>query len=140
MAALASLQDLQARWRPLSVVEQERASALLGDASALVRGAVPGLDSRLEADPPTFDADLVKLVVCGIVKRAMVVGPDAEGVASSQQGAGPFQVTQTFGNPMGEVYLSKSDRRKLGLTRQRAFSIDLAPEDAGAEYPAEDEA
>lgn len=133
MTAFATHADLAARWRPLSTAEQAQATVLLGDASAIVRAEIPTVDARILA--ATLDADLVKMVVCGMVKRAMIAADIGDGVSAQQQTAGPFAQSQTFLNPMGNLYLTKQDRRILGDTAM-PFMIDTAPADSGAGFVA----
>jgi hypothetical protein len=132
MAAFATTANLVARWRPLSVAETAQASVLLDDASATVRAEYPGVDAAIVAG--TLDAGIPLLVVCGMVKRAMIASETGEGVQSQSETAGPFAHSQTYANPMGNVYLTKQDRRLLGYGGQRAFMIDTAPSNAGAAF------
>ncbi len=118
MAAFAEVSDLEARWRPLPTPqEQATATALLGDASLIIRAEAPGADA--------LDAELTKMVACGMVKRAMLAS-NMEGFSQVQNAAGPFQHGGTLANPMGNLYLSKQDRRLLGISA-RAFMIDTMP-------------
>ena len=136
MTAFATFTDLAARWRPLSTDEQAQATVLLADASAIVRAECPTVDALITAG--TLSADVAKLVVCGMVKRAMIAGDTGEGVSAQQETAGPFAYQQTFSNPMGNMYLTKQDKRILGFGSQRAFTIDTAPPDSGViglDYP-----
>ena len=114
----AEVSDLEGRWRPLSDSEQTIAETLLTDASIMVRNRA--------SDAKHTDADTLRMVVCEMVKRAMA-GPMAAGmgVNSIQQGAGPYQQTASFTNPLGDLYLSKSDLKDLGSGRQVAFTIEL---------------
>ena len=112
----ATVTDLETRWRDLTVEEMSRAQAFLEDASSLVMDEFPGAH---DASPATL-----RRVVCAMVKRAMAA-PGGIGVASLMQGAGPFQQTTQFSNPTGDLYLTKSEKRSLGVGRQRAFEIDL---------------
>ena len=114
----AEVSDLEGRWRPLSDSEQTIAETLLTDASIMVRNRA--------SDAKHTDADTLRIVVCEMVKRAMA-GPMAAGmgVNSIQQGAGPYQQTASFTNPLGDLYLSKSDLKDLGSGRQVAFTIEL---------------
>lgn len=123
MTAFAVYTDVAARWRTLSATEQTQATVLLGDASAIVRSEAPAVDVRIAAG--TLDADLVKAVVAGMVKRAMLAS-DVEGISAQQEIAGPFQRQQTFSNPLGNLYLTKQDKRLLGMSA-RPFMIDMAP-------------
>lgn len=123
----ATSNDLADRWRALTPAEQERATVLLGDASAFVRATCAGIDDRITAG--TLDAAVVVAVVCGMVKRAMLASDVGEGVGAQQQTAGPFGTSLTFTNPTGSVYMTKADRRLLGCRGGggRAFSINTAP-------------
>lgn len=114
----AEVSDLEGRWRPLSDSEQTIAETLLTDASIMVRNRA--------SDAKHTDADTLRMVVCEMVKRAMA-GPMAAGmgVNSIQQGAGPYQQTAQFANPLGDLYLSKSDLKDLGSGKQVAFTIEL---------------
>lgn len=117
--AFATLEDLEARWRGLSLDEQKRAKALLGDASAVIRSTV--------RDVSRVPADVLQLVTCSIVRRAMANDQLGMGDISSQQmTAGPFSQQVSFANPSGSIYLTKAEKRLLGVGgRGRAFSIDL---------------
>ena len=108
--------ELEERWRPLTPEEVPRATALLLDASQQVMDECPGAH---DASPITL-----RRVVCAMVKRAMA-GPAGVGVNSFMQGAGPFQQTTQFSNPTGDLYLTKAEKRSLGVGRQKAFEIDL---------------
>lgn len=123
----ATADDLAGRWRALTEAEQDRATVLLGDASAFVRATCAGIDDRITAG--TLELAVVVAVVCGMVKRAMLAGELGEGVGQQQQTAGPFGASMTFTNPTGSVYLTKADRRLLGCRGAggRAFTINTAP-------------
>lgn len=125
--AYATVADLAARWRPLSIAERDRATVLLADASVYVDTECPPAD-------PLTDADARKIVVVNMVKRAMLTPVDQVPVTSQQETTGPFSQSLSFANPTGDMYMSKSDRKLLGCGRQAAFSIDLAP-DAGIAGP-----
>lgn len=126
-AAFATATDVESRWRPLSSGERVIATTLLGDASAILRAECSDVDARLSAIPPTLDADIPKMIVCAMVKRAMIAGADVEGVTAHQQTAGPFSQSLTYSNPMGNLYLTKAERRLLGCGGQQAFSVDMTP-------------
>ncbi|MTE24831.1 Gp19/Gp15/Gp42 family protein [Microbacterium sp. ZXX196] len=126
--AYADVSDLVARWRPLSAEETSRAEVLLDDAAVRLDAVCP------VSDPPTDQELSARLIVsCEMVKRAMLAGSSGvpAGVTSFQQGAGPYQETQQFANPTGDLYLSKSDKALLQCGRQRAFTVPLSNE---AEY------
>lgn len=130
MTAFATHEQLAARWRPLSSTEQDRATILLEDASAEVRGRFPAIDARIATFDPEaglgLDPALVRRVVCAMVKRVMTGGVEREGVATYQEGTGPFSEGVTFSNPNGDLYLTKAERNLL--RSRRAFSINLEPQ------------
>jgi len=119
--AYATWQDVEARWpgKTFTSDEQALATALLDDAAVELDGL------RLPSDPPTaHELNVRRVVSCGMVKRAMG-GPVAGfGVASQQQGAGPYQETTQFANPLGDLYLTAAEKR-LVLGRPKAWSVDL---------------
>ena len=120
----ATVQDLEARWRPLTETERASAETLIADASQLI---VDELGETSNVSVATL-----KRVVCAIVKRAMA-GPGGIGVESLQTMAGPYQESVKYSNPMGDLYLTRAERKALGLVGQRAFEVDLMPPDAGQE-------
>lgn len=116
--AYATVEDVEARWRTLSADERTRAGVLLDDAA--VR-----LDVECPPDDPVTDAEARKIVSVEMVKRAMSVGDSGVGVTSVQTGAGPYQETRQFSNPMGDLYLTKGDRRLLRCGRSQAFTVSM---------------
>lgn len=109
----ATVLDLETRFRPLSDEEKARAAALLEDAAVIIDAAASSAPDHAK-----------KLVSCAMVKRAMAM-PGGEGVSSYQQGAGSYTESQQFANPTGDLYLTKSERKTLGASKQRAFEIAL---------------
>lgn len=129
--AYATVTDLETRWRTLSAPEKAQASALLNDAEAQILTEVPDVAERITeqaaATPPsTLLKQLVVRVECAMVKRAMA-GGDAFGVTATQETTGPFSRSVTVANPLGDLYLTRAERRLLGGGGQRAFTIDTGP-------------
>ena len=128
MSGYATVDDLAARWRPLTDPEVEMAEILLEDAAVQIRSEVPDLKARVEAG----DTDLMSAAVrveCAMVKRAMSVQDDAMGVTSAQETQGPFSRTFQYSNPMGDLYLTKAEKRLLGSGKQSAFTIGMGGDD-----------
>lgn len=128
--AYADVIDLEDRWRTLSESEKARAEVLLGDAAVRLDALCP------PSGPPTVAGlEARKIVSCEMVKRAMATpgGVDGMGVTSVQAGAGPFQQTQQFSNPTGDLYVTKGDRALLGCGGQVAYTHLMAER-----LPAED--
>lgn len=131
MTAFATHAELAARWRPLSSDERERATVLIQDASDEIRQRFPDIDARIEAysdNPATgINPRLVARVCCAMVKRALTGGVEFDGVSSYQEATGPFSESVTFQNPNGDLYLTKAERKLLGVSPRQAFTIDPTP-------------
>lgn len=109
--AYAEVTDIEARWRTLDSAEQNRAAALLDDASAM-------LDSMVCVDSSdTQQAELLRIVCCNMVIRAMAASEsDAFGASNMSMTAGVYTQNWTYVNPSGDMYLTKMEKRLLGIT------------------------
>lgn len=125
--AYATITDLQARWPGLPDGSHPRATELLGDAAVRIDAEAPPPAPPLELTEHELRARLI--VSCGMVERAMKSDGTA-GVTQESRTQGPFSSSFTFANPTGDLYLTKADRKLLGIGRQTAFMVDMA----GPEY------
>ena len=116
----ATVEDLEARWHPLTQAEQPRAETLLEDATQLIKDECPRWESA--------SAQTRMAVCCSIVIRKMTVDDTHLGVTNSQQTVGNFSESFTYSNPMGDLYLTKAEKRRLG-NRQGAWHVDTDPHD-----------
>ena len=108
--AFATVEDLVARWRPLGADEATMAATLLDDAGLMLRQYV-----SVDADNEQ-QLDALKVVSCNMVKRAMVASSSsAFGVDQTSASMGPFSQTMHFSNPSGDLYISASEKRLLGI-------------------------
>lgn len=107
---VATVSDVQARMlRPLSADEKALAAQLLGDACVMIRAAAPNAD-----------AQAAKVVACRMVIRALGDGETGGYPVGATQGSrSALGYTESFtisgGGGTGELYVSKSDRKLLGL-------------------------
>ncbi|MDR1815648.1 MAG: phage Gp19/Gp15/Gp42 family protein [Clostridiales Family XIII bacterium] len=120
MTPYATVDDVEARYGPLSAQDAQRAGVLLQDAAALILavGGTPAenLDGDAEA--------AYKAVCCAMVHRVMISPAWAVGgVTQHSQTAGPFSESYSFGNPNGDLYLTKAERRQLGMSGARVSTI-----------------
>src|SRR5690606_6210277 len=76
----------------------------LARASRYVRAECKGVDDRIASG--RLDPDLVADIVCEMVQTASS-SPGGPGIASIQQGAGPYQQTTNYVGAVGDLYLSK---------------------------------
>lgn len=126
-ADYATLADLMVHWAKLSREDHEEAEQKLHEASIEVRGNFPDLDARILAG--RLDADVPRLVVCRMVKRALNVAEDAppSGFESVQFSTGPFQMGGKINNPDGNIYMSAADKRLLGNSRRQSKAWTIHP-------------
>lgn len=108
--AFATYADVEARWRTLTADEQARATVLLDDASNMLISMV-----TIDASDQQQAANL-KQVCANMVIRSMVASTsDAYGVDELHATMGPFGQTAKFANPSGDLYLTKQERKMLGI-------------------------
>lgn len=110
----ATVDELEARWRPLSESERERAAVLLDDAAAI-------LDAEMERCGLTAEgrSDKLRYVSCQMVRRVMASGTDAGDYSSVSRTAGSFTEQFSLSNPSGDMYLTSNERRLLGVQLRR---------------------
>lgn len=121
-APFATSDDVAARWRPLSAAEQVVADTLCSDASNLIRARFPGIDDQVTSG--AIDAEVLTQVVAGMVKRAMVAPSD--GITSQSEGVGPYSRSQTYANPLGNVFLTQADLTLILGYRPAAQTVRYA--------------
>lgn len=120
MAAYATVADVEARWRPLSADEAVRADALLEDASQILRD-----EFEITPEYEVEKSSTLTRIVASMVIRAMTGGIDLAGVETVTAGTGPFSESRKFSNPNAALYLTRAERKQLGLGgRQVAFTVD----------------
>lgn len=122
MEAFATAADLESRWRMLSDVERKRAETLLADASVII--ATKCAQSGIVVDETDELQSLtISSITCEMVKRAMLTPVDQAPMKQFSQTAGPYSESGTYANPNGDLYLTSDEKKRLGIGRQRMFSI-----------------
>lgn len=115
--AFATVDDLEARWRPLSTAEQDRAEVLLDDAAVY-------LSALVDIDPnDQQQEDALRSVSCSMVQRVMGADIDAYGVSQASMTAGSYTQSMTFSNPSGAFYLTAFEKRMLGIASSKLGTI-----------------
>ena len=112
----ATVADLEARWHTLTDTEKSVASTLIGDAVAYLKRITPNYDA--------IPTDTIKSIVCAMVKRAML-SRDSSGISQQSETVGSFSASYTWSNPTGDLYLTREERRQLGLGAQHAGGWEL---------------
>ena len=114
----ATIADIEARWRTLSADERTRAEVLISDASNMLAKLVNVDDSDAE------QASLLNTVCCNMVIRAMsATSMDTFGVSQTSVTAGPYTQSYSYANPSGDMYLTKFEKRLLGVSTSYIGSI-----------------
>lgn len=116
--AYAEVSDIEARWRALTAEESVRAETLLDDASA-------ALSALVDVHPDdAAQAALLAQVCCNMVIRSMsATGSDMFGVSQASVTAGPYTQSQSYANPSGDMYLTRLEKRLLGISSGYIGSI-----------------
>lgn len=117
---LATWQDAEARWRPLTVPEQAAANTRLADASALVRSYRADVDEHLADD--NYRATVVRVVA----EAAVRVLRNPAGVKQESIGARSYTLDASVAG--GALYLTEHEQAALDLVPGRqqlggAFTI-----------------
>ena len=116
MELFATVADYEARYG--EVEDEKRLEALLSDAS-LFLASQRGL--AFDPDDET-QAALLTAVTCAMVHRSMMAGSYA-GLSNVSQGAGGYTASVGVYNPSGDFYLTKGERRALGIGGARIGSV-----------------
>lgn len=110
--------------------EQERANALLPLVCDALRTAAKDIGKDLDrmAEDESY-SNLLKLVTCDIVARAMRQSVKGDPMSQESQSALGYTWSGTYAIPGGGVAqaIMKNDLKRLGLRRQQLGVIDLCP-------------
>lgn len=125
MESFATVSDLEARWRSLDDSERVRAETLLMDASAYLSALL--VNSGVTIEDSEIQSANLRSVCCAMVHRIMGVDDNLFGVTQFSQTAGSFTSAGTSANPNGDMYLTASEKRLLGIPstgkKQRAVFV-----------------
>lgn len=117
MDAFATVDDYQGRYG--EVDDAKRLAILLDDATAFI-SSQPGF--ARDPDDLTQAANLVR-VTCAVVHRSLSAG-NLAGIQSYSEGAVGYTASVTPYNPSGDFYLTKAERRSLGISGGRVGATD----------------
>lgn len=127
--ALATVDDYAKRYGEPG--DRERAALLLEDASNLMLSAFEdACGDYAEGKRPAFDRSAAA-VCCLVVNRVLTAPAALAGATQYSQGAGTYTASVTYGSALGEMYLGRSDLKRLGLLSQSLSS--LSPIDGAGE-------
>ncbi len=121
----ATINDIEQRWRALTVDEQSRASVLLQDASTMLTVSF----TNQKKDITKVDADLLKLVCCNMVSRVLDAGTDTGLYSAKTESAGVYSQTFTYATTGNGLYITRKEKALLGLSGLRITSMSVGGAD-----------
>lgn len=116
MTPFATVADYEARYG--EVEDEARVSALLQDATNII-ASQPGFSTR-DCDETWWG--VLETVTCAMVHRSMMAGSYA-GLSNVSQGAGGYTASVSVYNPGGDLYLTRNEKRALGIGGARIGSV-----------------
>ena len=120
-SSFATVSELEASWKPLTIEEQARAEVLLLQASNYLRQIAVNngkdLDDNVEGDPTGVYGANVKMVVMSAVQRSIASPIDMMPDATQwSQSASPYSESMSFsGNVSATLYFKDKELKLLGL-------------------------
>ena len=116
--AYAEVSDIETRLgRTFSADETANVQALLDGASAV-------LNKLVTITNDTEQNALLKYVCTNMVSRVLSNGLDVMGASQASMTAGPYTQSYSFSTPYGDMYLTKLEKRILGITSGYIGSIE----------------
>lgn len=114
METFASIKDYEDRYGDVS--DTITLSEVLQDATRLIQASLKASG----IDPSEADAGSLMQVCRTMAYRSMGDEPGTPfGATQFTQAAGEFTESYSFRNPYGEVYLTKAEKKLLGIGRAR---------------------
>lgn len=108
--AYATIDDLEARYGEVPSELSDRVDALLEDAATI-------LDAQVAVDiSDQQQLARLRLVSCSMVNRALQAAEsDAYGISQASMTAGSYTQSMSYANPSGDLYLTGTEKRMLGV-------------------------
>ena len=129
MTNLASVNDVNTLWKPLSHAEQDQVEALLPVVSDSLRQEAKRVGKDLDEMIAKGEIlpNVVKSVVVDIISRYLdqLSSDNASTLSQESQSALGYSWSGTYVNTGGGMSILKKDLKRLGLTRQRFGMVDL---------------
>jgi hypothetical protein len=129
MSAFATIEDINALWRPLTTEETTRATALLPVVSDSLRMEASKVGKNLDAmieDNPYIET-VAKSVTVDVVARTLMTSTSSEPMTQVTESALGYSFSGSYLVPGGGLFIKKSELSRLGLRKQRKGVIDLWP-------------
>lgn len=127
MMYYATVDDIEALWRPLSEAETERAEALIEVVSASLNEEAKkrGKDLEIMVTEDENLAVVAKSVTVDVVARALMTSTSQEPMTQFSQAALGYSVSGTFLVPGGGLFIKNTELARLGLLRPRYGGFEI---------------
>lgn len=123
----ATIEDIEALFRPLTAEESEKAEALLPVVSDSLRYEAQkvgmNLDDMIAAN--TVLATVAKSVTVDVVARTLLTSTENEPMTNYSESALGYSVSGTYLVPGGGLFIKDAELKRLGIKRQRFGVIDF---------------
>lgn len=120
--AFATASDYAARYG--EAADAARVGVLLADASAMLASAYEGFfGGRYERGAHAAFDRCAPAVACAMVNRVLCAPAAMAGATQFSQGAGGYTASVSYGSGAGDMYVARSELKRLGLAVQRARSL-----------------
>lgn len=127
---MLTVEDIEARWRPLTDEEKLVAQTLIEDVIAWAHLVAPGLQSRLDVDTAGHFTRNVTRILAGVVIRVL---KNPQAYRTEQDGSYSYTLDRAISS--GELNLDGASLRGL-IGRSRGSTLSLS--DPAAAYIAPD--
>lgn len=118
MEAFADIEALESKYA-LNDAQKEVAEVYLMDATLTISEL---LRARGKS-PEDIDPDILEMVTRDVAYRALSTVATGREVSQYTQSAIGYSETFTFSNSSGDVYLTRKEKRLLGLNGSKIYSI-----------------
>lgn len=127
MSDFATLDDIETLFRPLSISEVKKATALIPIVSDSIRQEAKkvGKDIDKMVKDGNLLSNVLKSVTVDVVARALMTSTNSEPMTQMSQSALGYSSSGTFLVPGGGLFIKKSELARLGLRKQRYGVIDF---------------
>lgn len=123
----ATIEDVKALWRSLTMEEEGRATALLPVVSDSLRQEAfkVGKDLDEMLNKGELLDTVVKSVTVDVVARTLMTATEGEPLTQFSQAALGYSVSGTFLVPGGGLFIKNAELKRLGLKRQKIGVMEI---------------
>lgn len=118
MTQYATIADLTAKYN-LTPAQTAVADTYLQDASVLIRDILAAEGKSVEE----YEDDTIVKICRDVAYRGLSAVQAGSAVSQYTESAIGYAETFTFSNPQGDLYLTKLEKKQLGISGSRMFSI-----------------